>query len=110
MSRVTDLEYQTTKGANVLGKSFFGLQPKTHSETLEGLTSAFIVSGLSASSEHSWKKIKVRPDSSSQDSEVTFHSSPKKAGLGVRMAPLFEKVDSEEGCLEIGMSVDVLEQ
>lgn len=68
------------------------------------------MSGLSDSDELSWSKIKVKPDSSSQDADVTLQSAPKKSGLGVRMAPQFDNVESSHGFLAVEMPVEVIER
>lgn len=70
------------------------------------------MSGLPAHDEDQWKKVQVKPEASSQDSEVLFRSRPQKSGPGlVQLAPLFDEADSSShGFLEVGMPVKVLER
>lgn len=67
--------------------------------------------GLPAHDEDQWKKVQVKPEASSQDSEVLFRSRPQESDLGVQLVPLFDEADSSShGFLEVGMSVEVLER
>lgn len=68
------------------------------------------MSGLPAGYEVKWSSFKAKPGSASQDSEVSFRGGPGKDGVGVHMIPLFDEADSSHGFLEVGMSVEVLEQ